>query len=252
MMCQRFAQFGFGLVASLTCLPALLAQPYLPEAPIRTASADGAPFHTRTASSQSALQIVPIDSLPVSIREKVRKVMVQPTLVTHAPKEEFAAAPQVYEWLLDHPDRATMAWQRLGVQCTPIQDKGQGKFSWSDGEGSEVVWSTIYQTADVRVWYSEGKVKPGALLPTIPVRAVVVLRHNYPANTTNITRIRHQVDVFATADSRAANLVARLLGPTADHLAEQGAEQMLTFFGVLAEHLGRHPEQTEKLLSPRR
>jgi hypothetical protein len=160
------------------------------------------------------------------------------------------ASPQLYEWLLDHPDRATTAWQRLGVQCTPIVDKGQGRFGWSDDLGSDLVWYTIYQSADVRVWYSEGKVKPGVLLPTIPVRAVVILRHSYPANTTNMTRIRHQVDVFAATDSRAANLVARILGPSADHMAEEGAGQMLTFFGALSQHLGQHPDQYEKLLAP--
>jgi hypothetical protein len=200
----------------------------------------------------AAQQAVPIDALPATLREKVRKVIVQPTLATHAPAEDFYAVPQLYEWLMDHPDRATVAWQRIGVQCTPIVDKGQGRFAWADDLGSEVVWFTIVQTPDVRVWYAEGRVKPGALLPTIPVRAVVILRHNYPGNAASLGRIHHQVDIFATTESRAANLVARLLGPTADHMAEQGAEQMLTFFGSLAQYLGQHPERQDKLLAPRR
>ncbi|HLW63801.1 MAG TPA: hypothetical protein VKS79_00690 [Gemmataceae bacterium] len=250
MMTARFARAALVTLASLICLPPLFGQPNSPD--YSRTPGDGSPFHTRTATSMAAQQAVPIESLPPMLRERVRKVMTQPTLATHAPAEEFYAVPQMYEWLLDHPDRATLAWQRLGVQCTPIADKGQGRFSWADENGSEVVWFTIVQNADVRVWYAEGRVKPGALLPTIPIRAVVILRHNYPGNAESRGRIHHQVDIFASTDSRAANLVARLLGPTADHMAEQGAGQMLTFFGVLAQYIGQHPDQQDRLLAPKR
>ena len=39
----------------------------------------------------------------------------QPTLTAHAGPEEVRG--RFYEWLLEHPDRATLAWRRIGVPC---------------------------------------------------------------------------------------------------------------------------------------
>src|SRR5205823_745701 len=190
-------------------------------------------------------------ALQPALRDRVRKVVSQPTLVTHAAADEFKASPKMYEWLLDHPDRAAIAWGRAGVECAPITDRGNGRFAYTDDEGSDIVWSTIANGPNARIWYAEGQVRAGRLMPLIPVKAVVVLRHTYQENGGDGPRIRHQVDVFAQADSRAANIVTRLFGATADRMAEQGAEQMLTFFSALSKYLAQHPERTDKLLAPR-
>jgi hypothetical protein len=237
-----------GLLFLLACPVSAFAQPaqadYRPRA-----AAESLQLRTKTASSMSAARLVPVDNLPPPLREKVKKVISQPSLVTHAPAEEFTAAPKLYRWLLDHPDRAAAAWQRVGIPCQPITDKGNGRFSWADEQGSEITWFPLADGAEARIWYAEGQVRPGALLPTIPVRAVVVLRHKF-ANTDELTKIQHEVDVFCYADSRAANLVYRLFGPSTDRMAQQAAEQLLMFFGTISQYVGEHPQQTPKLLAP--
>jgi hypothetical protein len=237
-----------GLLVFLVCPAVAIAQPS--QADYRAKAAAELPqFRTKTATSMSAARLVPVDSLPPALRDKVKKVLNQPSLVTHAPAEEISAVPKIYRWLLDHPDRAALAWQRVGIACQPIVDRGNGRFSWADEQGSEIVWFPLSDGPDARIWYAEGQVRPGALLPTIPVRAVVVLRHSF-ANTEEVTKIRHEVDVFCYADSRAANLAYRLFGPSTDRTAQQAAEQMLMFFGTISQYIGQHADQTQKLLAP--
>src|SRR5262249_47596868 len=153
-----------------------------------------------------------------------------------------------YTWLMDHPDRAALAWQRIGVPCQPISDRGQGRFSWSDSHGSEVIWSTIAETPQVRVWYAEGNIKAGRAAPNVPVQSVVVMRRHLP--TQDDGKIEHEIDIFCHADSRAATVAYRMFGSTADRMAEQAAEQLLMFFSSMSKYLADHPEQTERLLAP--
>ncbi len=239
---------GLGLLAGVICPIVANAQPYQPATRQRT-SAESPQFRTKTSSSMAAAQLVPVDSLPPALTEKVRKLLTQPTLVTQAPAEEVTAVPKVYRWLMDHPDRAALAWRRLGIPCQPISDQGSGRFSWSDSQGSEIVWFPIADSPAARIWYAEGRVRPGALLPTIPVQAVVVLRHSYRESGT-ASKIRHEVDVFCHADSRAASLVYRLFGTATDRMAEQAAQQLLMFFGTISQYLAQHPEQMKQLLAP--
>lgn len=205
-------------------------------------------FNTKTATSAAAARLVPVDNLPPAIRDKVKKTITQPTLVTRAPSEEFQASSAMYEWLMEHPDRAAAAWKRLGVDCQPIVDRGQGRFGWSDEHGSDVVWSIISRSPQCRIWYAEGQVKVSPRAPMVPVRAVVVMRYELP--TTPAGKIKHEIDAFCWADSRIASMAYRIFGSQADRMAAESAQQLLMFFSSISKHVAEHPDQAERLLAP--
>lgn len=191
---------------------------------------------------------VPLEDLPAEIQQQVRHIVQRPTLSATGPAEEFLGRPAVYQWLLDHPNYASQAWRRLGTPCLEITDRGDGKFGWTDNQGTDLFWKTIYRAPEMQIWYAEGRARPALLLPTITMRAVVVLRHRARVDASGRPHIRHQADVFIQTDSAAAALVARLLGPSVPHLAEQGVTQMQLFFSALTWYLERHPDRAEILL----
>jgi len=197
-------------------------------------------------ASHPRLAPVPLDGLPAELREPIARVVRDPTLSAHGPAEEFPAWP--YDWLLDHPDRVATAWRRIGVPCVDITRKGEGKFAWIDPDGSNVGWVTAYRGPTMRIWYAEGQAKAAPSLPIIPVRAVAVLRQSRRTDETGVTLVSHEVDIYLQTDSKAAALVARLLGPAAPRMAEQGASQLLLFFSSMAKYLDEHPDQVPRLL----
>jgi len=201
------------------------------------------------ALARSHARAVPLEELPPEIRSNVSRVLDQPTLFTRAPAEEFHGRPELYHWLLDHPDRAALAWRRLGAQCVEITDRGNGRFGWADGQGSNVYWDTIYRTPDVRIWYAEGVARPGPLLPGIAVKAVVVMHHSVRQDSAGQSWMWHQAEVFVQTDSKAAALLARMLGPSVPRVAEQAVAQLEMFFSALLGYCERHPEKAEKLLA---
>jgi hypothetical protein len=202
----------------------------------------------KTEQLKSA-KAVPVDELPAKFRDGVRLCLDKPILFTRGPAEAFASRPDLYYWFLDHPDRAVIAWQRLGAKCVGINERGPGRFGWSDDQGSDLVWETVQRTPNLRVWYAEGKVRPAPLLPLVPVKAVVILRHVESQNAHGDTILHHQADMFLHTDSGAAALATKLLGATAPKFAEQCLGQLQLFFSGLSWYLTKHPERTEKLLT---
>src|SRR4051812_5042706 len=73
--------------------------------------------------------LLPLDQVADGVRERVRLVVDRPTLYTRGPAEEFPCRPAIYFWLLEHPDRAILAWRRLGARCLDVTDQGNGRFS---------------------------------------------------------------------------------------------------------------------------
>ena len=109
-------------------------------------------------------------------------------------------------------------------------------------------WSgrTLCQGPTGRIWYAEGKVKPGLLLPTIPVQAVAVLAHSERARRSGDFVIRHQIQIYLHTDSKTASLVMRMLGDNIPKMAEQGSEQLLMFFSGIAKYAHDKPEKVRR------
>jgi hypothetical protein len=195
-----------------------------------------------------AASLVPLEQVPASLRAEIRLTIEKPTLFTSGPAETFACQPELYSWLLDHPDRAVTAWRRLGAVCLDITPRGPGRFGWSDDLGNDLWWETVYKAPGVQVWYAQGKVKPSPVLPLVPVRAVVVLRYSRIAGRGESAQMHHQADVFVHTDSKAAALATRLMGPAAPRMAEEGVSQMQMFFSALAWYCERYPERAQMVL----
>ena len=189
-----------------------------------------------------------LDALPEEYRARVLALLEKPTIQAQGPAEAFHCQPVVYHWLLDHPDRAVEMWRKLGAEVTPISARGNDRFGWKDDQGSDMHWDVVVRAPHEQVWYAEGVVRPGPLLPVVPVRALLVLHITAGHDAEGRSAVRHQAELVLRTDSRAANLAARLLGASAPRMAEQYVAQIQTFFAALAWHLDEHPEKARKLI----
>jgi hypothetical protein len=191
---------------------------------------------------------VPLEQIAPGFRERVRAVLAQPTLSTRGPAETFNCRPAVYHWLLDHPDLAVRLWYSLGARCAVVEDRGGGVFGWHDGQGSDVRWQTVLHAGGQRLWYAEGRVKPGVLLPTVGFQAVIVLDYTEGHDREGRPALRHQMRLYLHADSHAAALAAKLVGASAPRLAEQYVAQLEMFFGGMAWYLDQDPERARLMI----
>ena len=54
----------------------------------------------------------------------MRQILEKPTISAHSQPESFSGKAETYRYFLDHPDRAVVAWRRLGANCVSIQARG--------------------------------------------------------------------------------------------------------------------------------
>ena len=193
-----------------------------------------------------------LDLVEPAYRPAVAAVLKAPTITGKAAEPPFRAHPAVYDWLLDHPDRCSVAWRRMSVPCVAITPLADGRFRYADDKGSEVVWRVVGKSPTMVVWYAGGKVNPGKALPTVPVKAVAVLRS--PRTVTGpddrVASFEPGVTAYVQTDSKAAAAVLRVIGPAAPRLADQAADQLLLFFSGPCRYLLRHPDEADVLLAP--
>jgi hypothetical protein len=192
---------------------------------------------------------IPLNEIPDTALVKVRTVLDHSSLSARGQPETFNGEPRLYQWFLDHPDRAAKAWKRLGAKVADVTDRGNGVFGWNDGQGSDIRWQTVYRGQRMRVWHAEGKVRPAALLPLVSVQAVVVLRYAESRDSDGSPVLLHQAELILRSDSKTMSLAARLFGTSAPRLAEQYVSQVEMFFSALSWYCEQHPETAKKLLA---
>lgn len=200
------------------------------------------------ASDVAPTNAVPLHEIPVGRREMVKNVVEKATLYAKGPSESFFCRPEQYYWFLDHPDRAVTTWRRLGATCVTIAPRGPNLFGWTDDQGSEVNWVTVFRGPYQRVWFAEGKVKPAPLMPMVPVKAVVVINHSEGRSPAGSMVLHHQSEIYLHTDSKSAAVVTKMFGTSATKVAEQGLGQLQLFFSGVSWYLDRHPDKAEDLL----
>lgn len=193
---------------------------------------------------------VPWEGLNDKARAVVRHVLEKPILSARGPAETTYGGAEHFAYFLDHPDRAVTAWRRLGAKCVSITPRGDGRFGYVDENGSDVSWETIYKDERTCLWYAEGKVKPSAVLPMVPIKALVVLTHSGGKAPDGKKIVHHQSELFLQTDSKAAAALTKMMGKSAQKVAEEGLGQLQLFFSGLSWYLERHPDRAEGLLRP--
>jgi hypothetical protein len=211
-------------------------------------AADPPPLLKKLDASQTV--VIPWDELNEHAAAVAKPLMERPTVVARGPAETFACVPEQYYWLLDNPDRAVTAWRRLGAKCVSINRRGPNKFGYADDTGTDVAWEVIHQSAHVRIWFAEGKVKPSAVLPLVPVKALIVLHHSDGKSEDGTVVVHHHAEVVIHTDSKAAAAVTKMMGQSAPKLAEQGLGQLQLFYSALSRFIDLHPERVELLFRP--
>lgn len=193
---------------------------------------------------------IPVESLPANYRDAILDVIRDSTMTVQVGPEVFHSPAALYHWLLEHPDRVSRAWLRLGVPCLNITTRADGQHRWMGDEGTMVVWRRVAQSEHGLIWYAHGRANPGPLLPMVPGRAVAVLWYRHGLDDEGRPVVRHHLDLYMQTDGTAAGLIARVLGATAPDLAQEAAGQLLYFFSGVARHLDARPEETQQLLAP--
>jgi hypothetical protein len=202
------------------------------------------PESTQLARQMTAA-LVPVDQLKDPIRSQVVKVLQKGQLFERGKPEAFPCKPAVYRWLLDSPDASLFAWQKLGATRAHIVRQADGSYYGSDGHGGELRWRLVATGPMTRIWYAEGSGSLGPLMPTITVRAVVLLTFNDTRGTDGRVGIRHRLDLFAHYDT--GPLIAKLTGMSAESTGRKVLQQIELFYSGMAWYASEHAPWTKKV-----
>src|SRR3954471_19249381 len=113
--------------------------------------------------------------LPAGQRARLDAIAQAASVSTRVDAEPFPARPEVFEYLLDHPEFATRVTRVLKVARYRIWRENDG-LHLDDGWGAVGRFEVVYAAGGTRVMYARG-IYQKRLLPDIHGEAVVMIEY---------------------------------------------------------------------------
>jgi hypothetical protein len=201
-----------------------------------------------------ALATRPLPTLPAQIpageRARLQEVAEAASVSARAAGEPFIARPDVFEFLLDHPEFATHVTRALKLARYRIWRGPEGGLWLDDGWGVLGQFSVVYSTSGTRVAYAHGQYQSG-LLPSIKGQAVVLIEYGLSPTADHKSLISPAVTGFVKLESRIVALAGMLAGSVATAKAEKEAKRLVKLFAKASRAIEDNPAHVHEVVRQR-
>jgi len=171
--------------------------------------------------------------MPPEERERLTRVAEAASVSTRIDAEPFTSRPEVFEYLLDHPDFASHVTQTLRVARYRIWSTPEGLYL-DDGWGATGHFTLVYAARGMRVMYAWGQYKP-RFLPSVRGQAVVMLGYEFRPTGDGQNRVASTVTGFVKLESRFLAFVTKLASRAAQDKADTEARRLVKVFARVSQ-----------------
>ncbi len=169
----------------------------------------------------------------VSVRQdEVREILTDPTFVRRL-RLEAVANPQVFIYLLDHPDITTALARILQIAPTRLWRVGPGQYQGKDGDWNAGTLEVLAADGDRRVFLEQG-VSRGWWFGDVAGRVVAAVDLSSEGD-----RIRGEVTVWAKIDHGALDRLLRMAAPVLGGFLDRKLEEQFGITFRVAERASR-------------
>lgn len=195
----------------------------------------------------------PAFALPSQIgpeaRAKLEEIVKNSFASTRVEMQPYVARPEIWEYLLDHPEFATHVTRALKVARFRIWHDGSGLWL-DDGWGVTGQFSVVYANRGVRHIYARGRFEQSPL-PEIRGQAVATLEYSFRPNGEGHTLVATAARGYVQVDSRFLNALGKLAAPFVQAKADREAGFLLRTFARASRAIVENPAQVYQRVSER-
>jgi len=162
-------------------------------------------------------------------QDEVREIVADPTFVAHL-QMETDASPQVFIYLLDHPDINCALARALQIASNRLRRVGPGRYQGDDGAWNSGTFEVLSAKGDRRVVLAQG-VSRGYWFGDVAGRVVAAV-----ALAREGDHIRGEVKVWAKIDHGGLDQFLRIVAPVIGGLLDSQLEKQYGITFRVAEH----------------
>lgn len=196
-----------------------------------------------------ATKSIPYNDLSDDARRKVDAVLSGVTLFRRLPTQVIRCDPELYDFLIRHPDVTANMWQVLGISNCVVERTGTATFRAEDGGGARGDLQYLYNDHETQLVYAVGTYQGGLFSQAIKGGCLIVLKTGYVREPDGNHYITSRMDVFFRIDNAAVEMVTKTFQSMFAKSADHNFTESMKFVGQLSRVAEVRPHQIVNLSS---
>lgn len=182
----------------------------------------------------SAIQSLPLDKLDVQGRAKVHAVLANVTIFRRMPVRVIDCDPDLYLFLVRHPDVVVNIWNTLKISQLQLKQTGPDEFRIKETAGIAADLEYLYISHDTHLIYAEGAYEGTTFGRQVKGNGVFLLKSGYIREPDGRYYISSRLDAFISVEPSAVEIVAKAIHPLLGFTADNNFSQTIAFAGSLS------------------
>jgi hypothetical protein len=191
------------------------------------------------AGAVEATSLTLPSAIPDAERARLEGVAHAAAVSTRVDADPFPGRPEVFQFLLDHPEFASRVTRVLKVARYRIWREADG-LHLDDGWGAIGRFDVVHATPSVRVMYARGVYRKRPL-PDIHGEAVVTIEYGVRPAADGTHVIAATVSGFVKFDSAVVSAATKLATPVAKAKADREARTLVKVFAKVSRAVDERP-----------
>ncbi len=209
--------------------------------------ADLAKPATGRADRKAAIRLMPLETLSPADRRKAEHILDDYSLYRRMPVQVVGCEPDMYVYLLRHPEIVVNIWQLMGVSKVSLQRTGPDTYYASDGSGTLSDIEVLYSDHDTHLLYGTGTYEGPLFKRRLVGEFLLLVSADYVRETNGAYYTRVRLDAFVRLPHVGVELVAKTVQPLMGRVADFNFQETVAFIGTLSHMVETNPQGIERL-----
>ena len=182
-------------------------------------------------------------------RAQLETVAKDPLVSMRVEGPQHAMRPEVFEYLLDHPDFASHVTRALGLARYRIWRASDGLWL-DDGWGTRGTFEVVYAAPGLRLYLARGAFEQ-RFLPEMRGEAVAMFEYDFKTDSDGRTLVASRATGYLQVDNRFLRALGKVAGPFVQAKADKEAGQLLRVFARVSRAIEENPSEVYQKVSER-
>ncbi len=202
---------------------------------------------TSRAAKESAIRSIPLEKLDDKGRAKISALLSGSHIFRRLPIHVGPCDPQLYLFLVRHPDVVVGIWEELGISPLRMKQVGPLKYQTHQSNGTMGTSEFIYRDDGTHLIWVEGVFDNPLLSKPVRGTSLLILRSGYMRQADGKSYITSRLDTFTHIDNVGIEFITRTLQPLMGKVVDGNFVQTSAFVDGLCRTAEVNPRGVRRL-----
>jgi len=184
---------------------------------------------------QASLKKIPWNELSPAAQAKIKRVTSSAPLFRRLPQQTVYADPEIYHFLLRHPDVVIGFWEQWGATQLSLREVKENHFVLKETTGTVATVEVLYRTNDLCIVYAKGEYRGPLIAKPYQGEVILVLQTQFVRDNTNEPMIVCDLDSFVQINNVGADVLAKLFYTSIAKVADSNLEVTVSFISQVSK-----------------